>query len=116
MHKLKSLLVSIGSLVFIILILSACNNGSNDIIVDRYPDNTIRQQKVYEVVEGDTVSFTDIYFFHNGQKRLQGTFNNDLFFDGIWTFWNEDGIKVCEGVFSKGHRGGDWQGFQVISQ
>ena len=48
------------------------------------------------------------YYHDNGEVSQKGTFDLDGKLHGDWVKYNEEGVKISEGTYTKGVRTGKW--------
>jgi antitoxin component YwqK of YwqJK toxin-antitoxin module len=66
-----------------------------------------------ENFRNDTLHGAYTVWFPNGQFKIKGFFHCGLF-DSTWTYYNEMGIRIGEGVFARGS--GTLKGFDVTGR
>lgn len=54
----------------------------------------------------DSIKTSEIHFYENGQKELEGSYNEKLQRNGHWYYWYEDGKVWSECEFKNGMKEG----------
>ena len=88
-------------LAFVVLV-SACGPKLQEKTIETFPDGS-RKRVQFTAGEGETAYVAkEIFYYQSGQKKLEGTYNNEGKKDGKWTYWREDGKLWSEGYFKEG--------------
>ena len=90
-------------LAFVILV-TACGPNLQEKTIESYPDGTHKRVQ-FTSGEGETAYVAkEVFYYQNGQKKLEGTYNKDGKKNGKWIYWREDGKIWSEGYFAEGRQ------------
>ena len=78
--------------------------------VDTYDNGNIKHIFYHQKVANKIKKIKYEEFFKNGNKRLEGAFENNKK-SGVWKEWNKEGVKISEGNYHNGFRDGFWIGW-----
>ena len=91
----------IMGLLVLTLLLAACMGDGNKQVVSTYLDGSPKFVRYISLKDGDTAVSKEIFYYQNGKKRLEGSFDEDGLYHGSWTGWYFDGRKNYE-AFNSG--------------
>jgi uncharacterized protein len=92
-------------LLALALILTGCKEKLTEETTATWPDGKPQKVTSYRINGDKKVKVSEIRYYQNGQKEMEGTFVNDKK-DGAWTCWFENGKKQSEGFFKNDLRDG----------
>ena len=107
MKKILFVLLT-GIISIILLSMNSCGEKTEKEIVSRYPNGTPQKINHFIWKGNEKVILKEIRFYANGEKELEGEYNEEYKRDGKWTYWYENGIKWSEGTFKNGLSHGDF--------
>jgi antitoxin component YwqK of YwqJK toxin-antitoxin module len=91
------------TIILLVLMMVSCENMQlNEVIVEKYPDGTPKRAQYFSGEGEDQQLVKEIFYYDDGQKRVEGHFNDKGKKDGKWIYWYPDGKKWSEGYFSEG--------------
>lgn len=86
----------------IVVILSSCGPKLQERTVDTFPDGKPKRVQ-FTTGEGELSYIAkEVFYYPNGQRKLEGYYNKDGKKNGKWTYWREDGKLWSEGYFKEG--------------
>lgn len=86
----------------IILLLVSCGDNLLERVVESYPDGKPKRVQYYTKGPEESYMAREVFYYQNGQKKIDGYFNKDKKRHGKWLYWREDGKKWSEGYFYEG--------------
>jgi antitoxin component YwqK of YwqJK toxin-antitoxin module len=89
-------------LIVFVLFIASCGTTLQEEIVESYNDGTPKRVKYFQGEENDKFLKKEIFYYENGNKRVEGEYNKEGKKDGKWAYWYKDGKKWSEGYFSEG--------------
>ena len=90
------------SLILILLVVISCKEKLTEQVVEKFPDGGKRRVQYFKEGVEPKVMVKEVFYYQNGQKRVEGYYNAEGNKDGKWIYWYEDGTKWSEGYFSNG--------------
>ena len=88
-------------LVFVV-VLASCGPRLQERTAETFPDGKAKRIQ-FLAGEGDNSYVAkEVFYYQNGQKKLEGCYNKDGKKNGKWIYWREDGKLWSEGYFSDG--------------
>jgi antitoxin component YwqK of YwqJK toxin-antitoxin module len=88
-------------LAFVVLATS-CGPKLQEKTIESFPDGN-RKRVQFTAGEGEGAYIAkEVFYYQNGQKKLEGTYNKEGKKDGKWIYWREDGKLWSEGYFAEG--------------
>lgn len=85
-----------------VLFLAFGLQAQEGLVQEHYPNGKLRST---QYSHGDLVRF--ITYYESGRVKEMGGFQEGLR-DGAWKQFAENGTVLCEALFSKGNRQGNW--------
>jgi antitoxin component YwqK of YwqJK toxin-antitoxin module len=85
-----------------LVILASCATRLDEVVSESYPDGTPKRIDYYAGEDTNRYIAKVVFYYENGQKRVQGSYNSDGKKDGKWVYWYENGNKWSEGYFNEG--------------
>lgn len=85
-----------------VLVVAGCGPKLEERVKETHPDGTPRHVQYFQGEGEDRFVAREIFYYPNGNKRMEGTFNEAKKKHGKWTYWYEDGTKWSEGYFHNG--------------
>jgi len=89
-------------LFIIIAFLASCGQKLQERITESFPDGSPKRVQYYTPGAENSYMAKEIFYYQNGQKKLEGHYNQDNKKHGKWIYWREDGKKWSEGYFFEG--------------
>jgi antitoxin component YwqK of YwqJK toxin-antitoxin module len=102
--------------ILAVIILHGCQGKDVKKVIGVYANGIPKHECYYRIQGKDSIRTQEIYYYQNKNPRLQGQYINDSLYNGLWTFWYENGQKLCEASFAKGTRSADWQVWDLNNQ
>ena len=92
------------NIFFLLLIafLASCGPKLTDRVVEAYPDGKPKRVQYYTDSPENSYLAREIFYYANGQKKMEGNYNEEGKKHGKWIYWREDGTKWSEGYFYEG--------------
>ncbi len=90
------------TLILVAVVMVSCGRKLEEVVAETYPDETPKRVQFYEGEGEDRTLVKDVFYYENGQKRIEGCFNENGKKDGKWAYWYENGNKWSEGYFKNG--------------
>ncbi|MFZ1686336.1 MAG: hypothetical protein WAU70_02875 [Flavobacteriales bacterium] len=84
------------------LFLAIGLHAQDGLVQERYPNGKLRST---HYAEGDLVRF--VTYYESGRVKEMGGFHEGLR-EGAWKQFAENGTVLCEALFAKGKRQGNW--------
>ena len=89
--------------LFIVLVfLVSCAEKLDEVVAETHNDGSTKRVQYFKGEGEDRFLRKDVFYYENGQKRVEGEYNREGKKDGKWTYWYEDGNKWSEGYFKDG--------------
>lgn len=86
----------------IVILVSSCGPKLQEKTAETYPDGKPKDVQ-YIAGEGDNSYVArEIFYYQNGQKKMEGSYNKEGKKNGKWIYWREDGKIWSEGYFKDG--------------
>jgi antitoxin component YwqK of YwqJK toxin-antitoxin module len=85
-------------LLVFVFILTGCNDKTQEVIEEKFPDGSPKTVKYYLENNGKKSLVKEIDYYANKHKRLEGEYKNDQR-NGKWTYFYENGKIWSEGFF-----------------
>ena len=85
-----------------LMILVSCQPKLEKEVSMKYPDGKPQRIDFYAGKGDKRYIAKSVFYYENGQKRLEGHYNADGKKDGKWVYWYENGNKWSEGYFTNG--------------
>lgn len=76
--------------------------AQDQVIQERHPNGKLAST---QYIDGDKVRF--ITYYESGRVKEMGGFRDGLR-DGVWKQFAENGVVLCEALFTSGLRNGHW--------
>lgn len=84
------------------VILYSCGPKLQERTAEIYPDGKPKRvQFMAGIGEGSYIA-KEVFYYQDGHKKLEGTYNKDGKKHGKWIYWREDGKLWSEGYFYDG--------------
>ncbi|HPH82928.1 MAG TPA: hypothetical protein PL185_10160 [Flavobacteriales bacterium] len=93
-------------LLFLFVAVSLSVNAQNKELTTFYDSGVMKSRYVYTNAQNYTVS----NYSTTGKLIEKGSFVNGKM-DGVWTSYNESGVKTAEAYYTNGNKSGDWRIF-----
>lgn len=71
-------------------------------VSETFPDGTAKREQYFLGKDDNRYLAKDIFYYANGQKRVEGEYNKEGKKHGDWTYWYDNGNKWSEGSFNEG--------------
>ncbi|GAB4301517.1 MAG: hypothetical protein Kow0068_24420 [Marinilabiliales bacterium] len=91
-----------GFLYIMLIMLIACGEKLEKQIDSSYPSGLPSKVSYYKWVGDKKVVVKEIRYYTNGEKEVEGEYNDLHQKEGKWTYWYENGKKWSEGTFKNG--------------
>jgi antitoxin component YwqK of YwqJK toxin-antitoxin module len=88
--------------LLIIVVMSACGPKLQERVIEKYPDGKPKRVQYYTPETENSYLAREVFYYENGQKKMDGEYNKDKKKHGKWLYWREDGKKWSEGYFYEG--------------
>lgn len=85
-----------------IIILGSCGPKLQERVTESYSDGTPKRVQFYTPDTENSYLAKEIFYYQNGQKKVEGYYNAEGRKHGKWVYWREDGKKWSEGYFFEG--------------
>jgi antitoxin component YwqK of YwqJK toxin-antitoxin module len=85
-----------------IVFLASCGPRLQEKTIETYPDGKPKRVQYFTPESEGSYLAKEIYFYENGQKKMEGSYNKEKQKHGKWLYWREDGKKWSEGYFFEG--------------
>ena len=95
-------------ILLIPVIFAGCSGSGEKIIKSTFINDTPKHVQLIKVAGQDTTVLSEIFYYSNGNKRLEGEYISDSLYNGTWIGWYSNGHKNYEAVFNNGIRESDW--------
>ncbi len=82
--------------------MTGCAEKLQERITETYPDGKPKRAQYYTPGAENSYMAREIFYYQNGQKKMEGEYNIDGKKHGKWVYWREDGKKWSEGYFTDG--------------
>ena len=89
-------------LFLVLAFLVSCGEKLDEVVAETHEDGSAKRVQYFKGEGEDRFLRKDLFYYDNGQKRVEGEYNKDGKKDGKWTYWYEDGSKWSEGYFKNG--------------
>lgn len=89
-------------LLSFVLLFASCGPKLQEKIVETYPDGKPKRVQYYTPGTENSYMAREIFYYQNGMKKMDGTYDKNNLKHGKWTYWREDGKKWSEGYFYEG--------------
>jgi antitoxin component YwqK of YwqJK toxin-antitoxin module len=89
-------------LFLIIVVLSSCGPKLEERIIESFPDGSPKRVQYFTEDPENSYMAREILYYANGNKRMDGRYNQDKQKHGKWVYWREDGKVWSEGYFYEG--------------
>jgi antitoxin component YwqK of YwqJK toxin-antitoxin module len=89
-------------LFLVLVFLAACSEKLEERVTETFDDGKTKRVQYFKGEGEDRYMKKDLFYYENGNKRVEGEYNKEGQKDGKWTYWYEDGKKWSEGYFSEG--------------
>jgi antitoxin component YwqK of YwqJK toxin-antitoxin module len=86
----------------IIVTLSSCGQKLQERITESYEDGKPKRVQYFTPGQENSYMAREIFYYPNGQKKMEGDYNQNGQKHGKWIYWREDGKKWSEGYFFEG--------------
>jgi uncharacterized protein len=90
------------ALFLVILFLASCGTKLTEKIIESYPDGKPKRVQYFTPGGAESYLAKEIYYYQNGQKKMEGSYDKEKRKHGEWTYWREDGKVWSEGNFFEG--------------
>jgi len=88
--------------IALVILVSACGTKLQEKTIEAFPDGKPKRVQ-FSTGEGESAYVAkEVFYYQNGQKKLEGAYNRDGKKHGKWTYWREDGKLWSEGYFDEG--------------
>jgi antitoxin component YwqK of YwqJK toxin-antitoxin module len=89
-------------ILLLALFIVSCKGKLTKEVTESYPDGKPKRVQYFKG-EGETrILAKDLFYYENGNKRVEGYYNDAGKKHGKWVYWYEDGTKWSEGYFFEG--------------
>jgi antitoxin component YwqK of YwqJK toxin-antitoxin module len=88
--------------LLVVVFLASCSAKLNDKVIEAYPDGKPKRVQYFTDTQENSYMAKEVFFYPNGQKKMEGEYNQDNKKHGRWIYWREDGKKWSEGYFNEG--------------
>jgi len=85
-----------------LMILAACATKLDEVVAEKFPDGKPKRVNFFAGDGENRYIAKSVFYYENGQKRVEGSYNAEGKKDGKWIYWYENGNKWSEGYFSEG--------------
>lgn len=85
-----------------VLVLASCATKLDEVVSEKFPDGSPKRVDYYSGEEPGKYLAKSIFYYENGQKRVEGNYNAEGKKHGKWAYWYENGNKWSEGFFTEG--------------
>lgn len=93
-------------LLFVVVFLASCGQKLVEKVVDTYPDGKPKRVQYYTPGPDSSYMAREVFYYQNGQKKMEGSYDKNNKKTGKWDYWREDGKKWSEGYFYEGKNDG----------
>lgn len=88
--------------LLIVVILTSCAKKYEERIAETYPDGKPLRVQYFTKDPANSYKAREVFYYQNGQKKVDGEYNKDGKKHGKWIYWREDGKVWSEGYFYEG--------------
>jgi antitoxin component YwqK of YwqJK toxin-antitoxin module len=89
-------------ILLVLAVAASCQPKYEQEVTEKFPDGTPKREQFFLGEGEDRYMAKDIIYYENGNKRLEGEYNEEGQKHGDWTYWYENGNKWSEGSFHEG--------------
>jgi antitoxin component YwqK of YwqJK toxin-antitoxin module len=94
--------------VALIAIIASCKQQEYEKqVTETFPDGTPKREQYFLGKEDGRYMAKDVFYYADGQKRVEGEYNKEGKKHGDWTYWYDNGNKWSEGSFNEGLNDGE---------
>lgn len=83
----------------IIVFLASCAPKLEEKVIETYPGGKPKRVQYYTPGPENSYMAKEVFFYENGQEKMEGSYNEAGLKHGKWMYWREDGKKWSEGYF-----------------
>jgi antitoxin component YwqK of YwqJK toxin-antitoxin module len=85
-----------------IVFLASCGPKLQEKVIETFPDGKPQRVQYFTSEAEGSYLAKEIFYYQNGQKKMEGFYNKAKQKHGKWLYWREDGKKWSEGYFFEG--------------
>ncbi len=85
-----------------IFVLVSCGPDLQERLIESYPEGQKKRVQYYTPDTENSYMAREVFYYENGNKKMDGYYNADGKKHGKWTYWREDGKIWSEGYFNEG--------------
>ncbi|HNQ83033.1 MAG TPA: hypothetical protein PKM34_05270 [Bacteroidales bacterium] len=86
----------------VIVVLASCGKKYEEKVIETYPGEKPKRVQYYTTDTDNKYKAKEVFYYENGQKKMEGEYNRDGKKHGKWFYWREDGKMWSEGYFYEG--------------
>lgn len=86
----------------VIVLLASCGTKLEEKIIETYPDGKTKRAQYFTTGAENNYMAKEVFYYENGQIKMEGWYNAAHLKHGKWIYWREDGKKWSEGEFFEG--------------
>jgi antitoxin component YwqK of YwqJK toxin-antitoxin module len=90
------------SFLILIFFLASCGTKMEEVVSESFPDGSPKRVQYYTGEGENRYLAKDVFYYQNGQKKVEGTYNRSGKKHGNWIYWYQDGKKWSEGYYNEG--------------
>jgi len=85
-----------------LILMISCGPTMEKKTIESYPNGKPQRVQYYMPESKGGYLAKEIFYYENGQKKMEGTYDKDKKKHGKWMYWREDGKRWSEGYFYEG--------------